>query len=282
MKNKIYLCAINNIESGSCNEDCKFCTQSVRHGADISRYSHKSIETILAEAKKAVSSCAVGYCLVSAGKGLSDSMTEYVSKVAYKLRKEFPSLHIIACNGTANEEQLKHLKDNGVSSYNHNLETSREYYPRICTTHSWDERYSTCEAVKSTGLSLCTGGIFGMGESEDDRESLIDSILSLSPEASPLNFFIPNPVLPIKKRNIDTERALEMITRVREGLGDEAIIMVAGGREILFGGREKEMFEAGANSIVIGNYLTVTGNAPGSDLSLLERLGYSPADICDE
>ncbi len=282
MKNKIYLCAINNIESGSCNEDCKFCTQSVRHGADISRYSRKSIETILAEAKKAVFSCAVGYCLVSAGKGLSDSMTEYVSKVAYKLRKEFPSLHIIACNGTANEEQLKHLKDNGVSSYNHNLETSREYYPRICTTHSWDERYSTCEAVKSTGLSLCTGGIFGMGESEDDRESLIDSILSLSPEASPLNFFIPNPVLPIKKRNIDTERALEMITRVREGLGDEAIIMVAGGREILFGGREKEMFEAGANSIVIGNYLTVTGNAPGSDLSLLERLGYSPADICDE
>ena len=282
MKKKIYLCAINNIESGSCNEDCKFCTQSVRHGADISRYSRKNTDDIIEEAEKAVSAGAVGYCLVSAGKGLNDSMTEYVANAAYRLKKNFPSLHIIACNGTADSAQLKHLKDNGVSSYNHNLETSREYYPHICTTHSWDERYTTCEAVKSAGLSLCTGGIFGMGESEADRESLIESILSLSPEASPLNFFIPNPSLPLKNRNIDTESALDMISRVRKGLGDEAIVMVAGGREMIFGGREKEMFEAGANSIVIGNYLTVSGNAPENDLSLLERLGYLPADICDE
>ena len=282
MKKKIYLCAINNIESGSCNEDCKFCTQSVRHGADISRYSRKGIETILIEAQKAVSAGAIGYCLVSAGKGLSDSMTEYVAKVASTIKQRFPSLHIIACNGTADKAQLKQLKDSGVSSYNHNLETSREYYPQICTTHSWDERYATCEAVKSVGLMLCTGGIFGMGESEADRDSLIDSIISLKPEASPLNFFIPNPALPIKERNIDTDTALEMISRVRRGLGDEAIVMVAGGREILFSGREDEMFGAGADSIVIGDYLTVSGNAPDSDLSLLQKLGYRPADICDE
>ena len=281
INDKVYLCAINNIESGSCNEDCKFCTQSVRYKADISRYSRKSIETVIAEAKKAVSAGAVGYCLVSAGKGLSDTMTEYIAQTAFGLKKEFPSLHIIACNGTANKEQLKHLKDNGVSSYNHNLETSREYYPNICTTHSWDDRYATCENVKSVGLALCTGGIFGMGETPYDRESLIKSILSLSPEASPLNFFIPNPALPLKKRNIDTITALDMISRIRKGLGKNAIVMVAGGRELIFEGKEKEMFEAGANSIVIGNYLTVSGNAPQSDLSLLQKLGYAPADICD-
>lgn len=283
MRNKkIYLCAINNIESGSCNEDCKFCTQSVRYKADITRYSRKSVDTILDEAQKAVSAGAIGYCLVSAGKGLSDSMTEYVAKIAFSLKREFPSLHIIACNGTANSLQLKYLKESGVSSYNHNLETSKEYYPQICTTHSWDERYSTCEAVKSVGLMLCTGGIFGMGESKADRDSLISSIISLKPEASTLNFFIPNPALPLKERNIDTDSALNIISRVREGLGDEAIVMVAGGREILFSGKEDEMFSAGANSIVIGDYLTVKGESPKSDLTLLEKLGYEVADSCNE
>ena len=282
MKREIYLCAINNIESGSCNEDCKFCTQSIRYKANIPRYSRKSIDTILSEAKRAISSGAIGYCLVSAGKGLSDSMTEYVAKASYQLKKHFPSLHIIACNGTATKEQLRYLKANGVSSYNHNLETSLEYYPNICSTHSWEERYTTCENVKSVGLALCTGGIFGMGESKADRESLIKSIFLLSPEACPINFFIPNPALPISKRNIDIKDALEIISKIRKGLGEMAIVMVAGGREMIFKGKEEQMFKAGANSIVIGDYLTVSGDDPQSDLSLLKNLGYKVADSCNE
>ena len=283
MDKSIYLCAINNIESGSCNEDCKFCTQSIRHRANIDRYSKKSIEQVVKEAKEAISAGAIGYCLVSAGKGLSDSMTEYVAKMAYTLKKHFPSLHIIACNGTATIEQLRHLKSSGVSSYNHNLETSREFYGKICTTHSWEERYATCQAVKSANLSLCSGGIFGMGESQSDRDSLIDSILSLSPEAVPINFFIPNPSLPIKKSDIDVKEALGIIKKIRGALSsDRAIVMVAGGREMLFSGIENEMFEAGANSIVIGNYLTTAGNEPQKDLTMLKNLGYSIAEVCDE
>ena len=282
MDKSIYLCAINNIESGSCNEDCKFCTQSIKNKVDIDRYSKKSIEQVVKEAKEAISAGAIGYCLVSAGKGLSDSMTEYVAKMAYTLKKSFPSLHIIACNGTATIEQLRHLKSSGVSSYNHNLETSREFYKEICTTHSWEERYATCQAVKSANLSLCTGGIFGMGESNEDRDSLIDSILSLSPEAVPINFFIPNPSLPIKKSDIDVNEALGIIKKIRSALSDRAIVMVAGGREMLFSGIENEMFKAGANSIVIGDYLTTAGNEPQKDLIMLKNLGYSIAEVCDE
>ena len=279
---EIYLCAINNIESGSCNEDCKFCTQSVRYKANINRYSRKSIDKILLEAQKAINAGAIGYCLVSAGKGLTDSMTEYIAQSAYRLKKEFPNLHIIACNGTATFSQLKYLKENGVSSYNHNLETSKEFYPQICTTHSWEDRYITCQNVKSVGLALCTGGIFGMGESKADRDSLIKSIFSLSPEASPINFFIPNPSLPIKNRNININEALEIITTIKNGLSDNAIIMVAGGREIIFNGIEDKMFKAGVNSIVIGDYLTTVGNKPQSDLIMLKKFGYKIAEVCDE
>jgi len=280
----VFLCAINNVRSGSCNEDCAFCTQSVRHKADIRRYTYKDPSLVLEEARSAAGQGALGYCLVTSGKGLDDKCTEYIARVASLLSRELPGLRLIACNGTATPEQLRHLKAHGISSYNHNLETSERYYPSICTTHSWQERYATCEAVKSTGLSLCTGGIFGMGEEPEDRESLLQSIRSLSPDSVPLNFYLPNPALPIPKRTIDRSGGLEVIRRARSLMPDLSILMVAGGREALFGGAEREMFEAGANAIVLGNYLTVSGEAPDRDRQLLEleSLGYTVATECHE
>jgi len=280
-KKNIYLCAINNIQSGRCDQDCKFCTQSGHYSVDIDRYGYKSIEQILKEARKAIEYGAIGYCLVTSGKGLDDKKTEFIAEVASVLKKKYPSLHIIACNGTADEYQLKYLQNYGVDSYNHNLETSREFYPKICSTHSWDERYATCEAVKRVGLMLCCGGIFGMGESIEDRDSLIESIVSLRPEASPLNFFIPNSSLPIKECSISMEEGLSIISKIRERLGSDALIMVAGGREMLFSGYEKQMFDSGANSIVIGDYLTVSGASVKSDIDMIESIGYIVAKSCN-
>ena len=280
-KKNIYLCAINNIQSGRCDQDCKFCTQSGHYGAEIDRYNYKSIEQIVNEAQKSIKYGSIGYCLVTSGKGLDDKKTEFIAEVASILKSRYPTLHIIACNGTADEYQLKHLKSSGVDSYNHNLETSREFYPQICSTHSWDERYATCEAVKRVGLMLCCGGIFGMGESIDDRESLIKSIVSLNPEASPLNFFIPNPSLPIKECSISREEGLSIISNVRERLGSNALVMLAGGREMLFSGYEKQMFDSGANSIVIGDYLTVSGASANSDIDMIASIGYSIAKSCN-
>ncbi len=280
MKKEIFLCAINNILSGTCLEDCKFCTQSVRYHADIERYNYKSIDTIVQEAKKAKSYGALGYCLVTAGKGLDDKKVDFVARASQAIKAEVDNLNLIACNGTASIEQLRYLKEHGIDSYNHNLETSEEYYATICTTHSWSERYETCQNAKSVGLQLCTGGIFGMGETAEDRTSLLNAIASLNPDSTPLNFYHPNKALPIKSRNISQEEALQIVSRARKLLGEEKLLMVAGGRELLFEGSEELMFEAGANAMVIGNYLTTTGDAPLKDKKMLEKLGYGVAVSC--
>ncbi|NOZ90164.1 MAG: biotin synthase, partial [Epsilonproteobacteria bacterium] len=215
------------------------------------------------------------------GKGLDDKKVEFVAKSAIAIKKEVDGLNLIACNGIASLEQLKFLKEHGIDSYNHNLETSKAYYDTICSTHSWDDRYQTCINVKEANLQLCSGGIWGMGESVEDRDELLKAIVSLNPDSTPLNFYIPNPALPIKNRNITKDEALSVIKKAREALGEEKLLMVAGGREHIFSGSEKEMFEAGANSIVIGDYLTTSGDEPNRDISMLESIGYKVATSCN-
>ena len=273
----VYLCAISNIRSGACNEDCKFCTQSVKWGADIKRYKEKSIQKIVEEAKLAKKNKASGFCLVTSGKGLDDKTLEYVCEAAKAVLKEV-NINIIACNGTAEAEKLKELKKAGVSTYNHNLETSREYYPKICSTHSWDERFETCENVKSAGLKLCTGGIFGMGESEEDRDSILKSLKKLKPDGIPLNFFIENERLPLKAAHTK-DTALTIINNFRKNFPD-VIIMLAGGRESVFADEWLEGIKAGANAIVIGDYLTTKGERPDRDLEILQKEGIKIANEC--
>ncbi len=280
-RKQIFLCAINNILSGTCQEDCKFCTQSVRYHADIERYNYKKIDQIVSEAKLAKEHGALGYCLVTAGKGLDDKKVDFVARAAQAIKTEVEGINLIACNGTATKEQLLYLQQHGIDSYNHNLETSERYYADICQTHAWSERYSTCENVKSVGLALCSGGIFGMGETQEDRDELLNAITSLHPESTPLNFYHPNPALPIKTRNIELDEALDIINKARTLLGEDTLLMVAGGRELLFNGQENKMFEAGANAMVIGNYLTTAGIEPKKDQIMLEKLGYEVATSCD-
>lgn len=277
MSKKIFLCSICNINSGTCNEDCKFCSQSVKYKADIERYKQKPIETILEEARRMESLGALGFCLVTAHKGLDDKTLEFVCSVAKEVTKEVPRLRLIACNGTASIEQLEELKRSGVAAYNHNLETSREFYPQICTTHPWDERYETCENVNRVGLKLISGGIFGMGETQEDRISMLHSLKELDPVSVPLNFYHHNPALPLQPNPLSIDESLDLIRLSRSILKNADRIMIAGGREITFKERQNEIFKAGANSIVIGNYLTTAGREAHSDLSMLEQLGFAIA-----
>lgn len=280
MTGKIYLCAINNILSGSCDQDCSFCAQSVKYRADIERYYFKPIYQIIKEAKLAKEIGALGYCLVTSGLGLDDKKTEFIAQCAKAIKEEINDIHLIACNGLASIEQLKHLKESGIDSYNHNLESSRNYYKTLCTTHSWEERYQTCLNVKSVGLSLCCGGIFGMKETCEDRSDLIKSIISLKPDAVPVNFYHPNIALPLKSSNITKDEAVNIIKEIRNSMSEENIIMVAGGRELIFANDLKEMFEAGANSMVIGNYLTTDGELPEFDKKILSELNLEIATTC--
>lgn len=277
MSKKIFLCAISNINSGTCNEDCKFCSQSVKYKADIERYIQKPIDKIVQEAKEAKESGALGFCLVTAHKGLDNKTLKFVCEVAREVSREVPELRLIACNGTASLEQLLELKEAGIKAYNHNLETSREFYPQICSTHPWDERFETCKNVNKAGLVLISGGIFGLGETQDDRISMLKSLQELNPTSVPINFYIHNEALPLKPSDISVDEALELIRLTREMLSDADRIMVAGGRETMFGERQSEIFEAGANSIVIGNYLTTLGREKNKDLDMLRSLGLGIA-----
>jgi len=277
MSKKIFLCAISNINSGTCTEDCKFCSQSVKYKADIERYSQKPIPEIIEEAKMAEASGALGFCLVTAHKGLDDKTLKFVCDVACAVKAAVPRLRLIACNGTASLEQLLTLKEAGVAAYNHNLETSEAFYPEICSTHGWTERYETCQNVNKAGLKLITGGIFGLGESQEDRVSMLEAIKSLNPVSVPINFYHHNPALPLKPNSFTVDEALGLITLAREMMPEVHRIMVAGGREIMFGERQEEIFKAGANSIVVGNYLTTKGRDEKSDLAMIKRLGFEIA-----
>lgn len=274
---KIFLCAISNINSGTCNEDCKFCSQSVKYKADIKRYAQKPIDMIIKEAVAAKQAGSLGFCLVTAHKGLDEKTLEFVCKVAYSVKKAVPSLRLIACNGTASTKQLLKLKKAGISAYNHNLETSREFYPQICTSHSWDERLQTCKNVNESGLALICGGIFGLGETQDDRISMLKDIQKLNPVSVPINFYHHNKALPLQPSSITIDEALDLIRLTRQMVPKAQRIMVAGGREYMFKNRQHEIFNAGANSIVIGNYLTTKGENIHNDLTMISSLGYDIA-----
>jgi len=278
MKNDtIFLCSICNVNSGTCNEDCKFCSQSVRYKADIDRYIQKDMDVILEEAKIVRDNGALGFCLVTADKGITEKSLKFVCSIAKMLTLEVPELRLIACNGTATLEQLLVLKEAGIKAYNHNLETSEAFYPQICTTHPWSERYETCEAVNEAGLVLISGGIFGLGESEEDRVSMLEALNSLNPSSVPINFYHHNEALELQPNKLTVDDGLNLIKLTRQKIPNAQRIMVAGGRELMFGDRQNEIFEYGCNSIVIGNYLTTSGRVMSKDLDMLKYLDLKVA-----
>ncbi|OCR86705.1 biotin synthase [Campylobacter fetus subsp. testudinum] len=279
MSKMVMLCAICNVSSGNCAEDCAYCTQSAHIKADIPKFKQKNLEQILNEAKIASKNHALGFCLVTSGLGLDDKKLEFICEAATMLRKETPNLMLIACNGSASYESLKELKKVGIFSYNHNLETSREFFPQICTTHSWDDRFNTNLNAKKAGLELCCGGIYGLGESLDDRLSFRASLKELNPFSSPINFFIPNSALKIKQPLLSTDEALEIIRDTAKTL-PQCRIMVAGGREVVLGDRQYEILENGASAIVIGDYLTTSGEVASRDIEELRKRGFEFASQC--
>ncbi|MBS4236015.1 biotin synthase [Campylobacter vulpis] len=276
---QIMLCAICNIASGNCPEDCKYCTQSAFVKTNIQKYRRKEISQIIYEAKMAKKNEALGFCLVTAGLGLDDEKLEYVCEAAHAVKKEEPNLLLIACNGKANVEQLKELKKAGIFSYNHNLESSREFFPQICTTHTWESRFETNLNAKEAGLMLCCGGIYGLGESEEDRISFRKSLKELEPFSSPINFFIPNENLNLKVPKLSADEALQIIKDSKKVLPN-SVIMVAGGREVVLKNRQYEIFEAGAGAIVVGDYLTTKGEEPSRDIMKLKEMGFTFASEC--
>lgn len=269
----IKFCSIVNAKSGLCSEDCRFCSQSARYNASVDQYDLKKPQEILSAAVNAQRNSATRFGIVTSGhRIISEKEWELIYESIELLNKE-TSLLIDASLGCLDPEHAVLLKKAGLNRYHHNLETSSRFFPQICTTHSYEDRLNTVKVVKKAGLELCCGGLFGLGETWDDRIELAFALKEINPDSVPLNFL--NPVLgtPLENVKLLTPfECLRIIALFRLVFPDKDIC-VCGGREKNLCDMQDRMFSAGANGTMIGNYLTTLGRAPEEDLNMIEALG---------
>lgn len=276
--NTVDLCSIINIKSGNCSENCGYCSQSAHHpGKNSPIYGLKSTEEILAQAKAAEAAGARRFCLISQGRGIkynSPKSAEF-EEILDTVRQIIAETNIKPCCalGEVTPEQAQALSEAGVTRYNHNLETSENFFGDIVTTHTWRDRVETVKNIKAAGIQACTGGIMGMGESWEDRVDLAIALRELEVESVPLNLLDARPGTPLAGRpKLDPYEALKIIAIFRLIL-PEQIIRYAGGREAVMGELQALGLKAGINAMLVGNYLTTMGQPPDQDRAMLEALG---------
>lgn len=276
--NVVDLCSIVNIKSGNCSENCSFCSQSSHHpGENSPVYGLKSPEEILAQAKSAAVAGAKRFCLVSQGRGIkynSPKSAEF-DQILATVKRIIAETSIKPCCalGEVTKEQAKALKEAGVTRYNHNLESSANFYGNIVTTHSWQDRVDTVKNLKEAGIQACTGGIMGMGESWEDRVDLALALRELEVESVPINLLNPRKGTPLgNQTKIHPLEALKAIAIFRFILPKQ-ILRYAGGRETVMGEWQKMGLKSGINAMLIGHYLTTLGQSPENDHAMLESLG---------
>lgn len=268
------LCTITNAKSGKCSEDCKYCAQSAHFKTGAEVYPLISKEKALEEAKKVEIEGANRYSLVTSGRGLNGE-SEESNKLAeiYKYLQENTKLSLCASHGISDKESLEKLFNSGVKTYHHNLESSREYYGNICTTHTYDERIETIKLAQEVGLQVCSGGIWGLGESEEDRIKMAFELKELGVFSVPINILMPIPGTPLENNSpLEPKEILKMIAIYRFIL-PEAYLRYAGGR-VKLGELQEKGIKSGINSALTGNFLTTTGTTIESDKSMVRRNGY--------
>ncbi len=273
---EVSLCSIVNAKSGLCGEDCTFCAQSVRYNTGAPTYPMLPAERIVETALEATRWRAREFSIVTSGTKVAKREDVEILERALKLMKERAGLERCASLGILDKETLRRLKEAGLESYHHNLETSRSFFPRVCTTHDYEEDVQTVRVAKELGFYVCSGGIFGLGEGWQDRIELAMTLKELGVDSVPINFLNPRPGTPLEDANYLTPReCLLTIALYRFILPDRSII-VCGGREANLRDLQCLIFAAGANGMMIGNYLTTRGRPPEEDLKMLEDLGLKP------
>ncbi|CCH48925.1 biotin synthase BioB [Pseudodesulfovibrio piezophilus] len=269
------LCAIVNAKSGTCSEDCAFCAQSGHHGGESPEYPLLPPEQIAAAGLAAKRHGVTRFGVVASGKMVGESdlagYAEAVRRVAAQGLKPDLSPGILDCS------QLKALKAEGLEGYHHNLETSASYFPKICTTHAYEEDIRAVRAGLKAGLYVCSGGIFGIGESWDDRVELALLLRELGVPSVPMNFLHPIPGTPLEgKEVLSPEEALRIVALFRFLLPDRAL-RICGGRVTVFGEkRKRELLRSGANGLMVGDYLTTRGSDVVSDLTEIDQADLVP------
>lgn len=269
--NTVDLCAIINAKSGACPEDCSYCAQSAKSSAEIKTFRLVEKKTVLEKAREAKEGGAKRFCIVTSGKKPSLSDLEKIAEMVSDVRK----LGLLPCAtlGLLSRNDLLLLKDAGLERYHNNLETSERFFPEICTTHTYKDKLETIKEVKSSGLSLCSGGIFGLGETWEDRIDMALALRDIGPDSVPINFLTPvkGTRLGLQKL-LDPFDALKIISLYRFILPDKEI-RVCGGRIQTLGELNSFIFPAGADGLLTGNYLTTLGRNFKDDLRLINQYG---------
>ena len=268
----IDICAIVNAKSGACPEDCAYCAQSSRSFSDSPVFPLADKKAVLNKAAEAKRGGAKRFCIVTSGRKVTGAE---IRKIAGMI-SEVGELGLLPCAtlGLLAEEELLFLKEAGLNRFHHNLETSERFFPAICTTHSYREKLKTIAAVKSIGLSLCCGGIFGLGETWQDRIDMGMALREIAPDSVPINFLIPVRGTRLGSRSqLGPVEALRIVSLFRFLLPGKEI-RICGGRLQTLGELNPFIFMAGADGILSGNYLTTTGRSFEDDMRLIEQLGF--------
>lgn len=273
----VFRCGIVNAKSGRCAEDCAFCSQSAHHDCSIDTYELHSVDRLVTSALGLAESGATHYGIVTSGTALDAREIDTVCRAAEKLRA-CSELRLCASLGMLSERSARKLKSAGISRYHHNLETARSYFDRICTTHDYEEMVATILAAKEAGLEVCSGGIFGMGESWAQRVELAFTLRELDVDSVPINFLNPIPGTRMEERPLMPPLdALACIALVRF-IHPRRDITVCGGREITLKELQSWVFSAGANGLMVGNYLTTKGRNIEMDMEMIAQLGLADID----
>ena len=269
--NKVFTCSIINAKSGMCSEDCAFCAQSKHHNTNISVYPLLSKHELVEKGMYMASMGANKFSFVTSGKKLSKKEIDTICEAAFLLREK-TELKLCASLGLLDEDAAVSIKQSGISRYHHNLETARSFFKNICTTHDYDEDVMTIKVAKKAGLEVCSGGIMGLGEEFSHRLELAEFLSHLDVDSIPINFL--NPIKGTKLQNMPILPPLEALMSIAifRFLNPEKDITICGGREVCLGDFQSWIFLAGANGIMIGNYLTTLGRDINEDLKMIKQL----------
>lgn len=268
---RVDLCSIINGRSGRCSEDCRFCAQSARHDSPCETYAFLETETILEEAKGNESEGVDRFAIVTSGRALQGEEFERALS-AYRALREETGLGLCASMGLLSKDQLAALKNAGVSRYHENIETSRRNFPNICTTHTYDDKIRVIRAAQELGLSVCSGGIIGMGETWEDRIDMAVSLAELGIRSIPLNVLTPIPGTPLAHMPRLSEQDILRTVAIFRYLVPEADVRMAAGR-VLCARTGASLFQSGASAAITGNMLTTTGATIRGDREMLTGLG---------
>lgn len=270
--NHFDLCTIINAKSGHCSENCKFCAQSAHHKTEVDAYPLLSSDEILLQAKKMDKEGVLRYSMVTSGKKLSDEEVDLMCESAKRILEE-TDLQVCVSFGLLHEEQFRKLKEAGVTRVHNNLESSREFFPSLCTSHSFEDKLKSIRAAQNAGLTVCSGGIMGLGETVDDRLSMAFSLRELGIKSVPVNVLNPIPGTPFEKNKTLTDGELRRIVAVYRFILPDASIRLAGGRGLLVDGG-RNCFLSGVNAAITGDMLTTAGITVSTDKELIEELGF--------